>query len=55
MIFEQGITPIAIKNIKCKNCSLVELCVPELGRKRNTVLNYLTELIREMEDEITGD
>lgn len=31
-IFKSGITPTAVKQPHCKNCSLTDLCLPELNR-----------------------
>jgi len=54
-LFENGITPIAIKGPKCRNCSLTDLCLPILGKKRSEAKNYLKNLLTEMERETAGD
>jgi CRISPR-associated exonuclease Cas4 len=45
----KGITPMPTKNKKCKNCSLVDLCVPSLGKKKGKAAVYLKSLVEEME------
>lgn len=45
----KGITPLPIKDKKCKNCSLADLCVPSLGKKKGKVAVYLKNLVDEME------
>lgn len=54
-LFEKGITPAAIKSNKCRNCSLADVCLPILGKKRNEAKSYLKNLVTEMEEEIAGD
>ena len=39
-----GITPPPVYSAKCKKCSLVELCLPQLNKK---VSNYLLKVIEE--------
>jgi CRISPR-associated exonuclease Cas4 len=53
-LFEKGITPAAIKSKKCIQCSLADLCVPKLGRKRSQASIYLKKLFLELEEENTG-
>ena len=54
-LFEQGITPAPIKGRKCSNCSLKDLCVPSLGKNPQKAVSYINSLIKEMEEETTGD
>lgn len=53
-LFEQGVTPKAVKSKKCGNCSLVELCVPRLA-KRPKVRAYLSRFLKEMQEESEVD
>src|SRR5690606_7878223 len=39
--FRQGITPPAPSGVNCSLCSLKDLCVPKLTRKRRSVKTYL--------------
>lgn len=54
-IFEKEETPHAIKNSKCKNCSLVDLCLPSLGKKENVANSYLGKFINEIVEELGGN
>ncbi|GAB7387101.1 CRISPR-associated protein Cas4 [Bacillaceae bacterium] len=54
-LFEKGITPAAIKSKKCVHCSLADLCVPKIGKKKNQASSYLKKLVLEMEEEISGE
>jgi CRISPR-associated exonuclease Cas4 len=54
-LFEKGTTPTAVKGKKCNNCSLNDLCLPSIGKKANSAKRYLDCLVKEMEEEITGD
>lgn len=53
-LFDQGVTPRAVKSKKCGNCSLVELCVPGLA-KRPKVKAYLSRFLQEMREESEVD
>ena len=44
--FEGGIMPKAIEQKKCKNCSLLDICTPELSKK-TSVSSYLIKLFDE--------
>lgn len=46
-LYEKGITPMVKKQSKCRNCSLENICVPDLGRKRNVTEYYLKNLVEE--------
>jgi len=45
-LIESGITPKAIYEKKCDNCSLSDICMPEAGKKRS-VEKYLEQVINE--------
>lgn len=45
-IYQQGRTPRAVKQPHCKNCSLVDLCIPQLTQK-NRVSHYLNQYLYE--------
>ncbi len=53
--FEKGITPLATKGKKCNNCSLKDLCLPSLGKNPRKATSYVSSLVKEMEEAITGD
>lgn len=40
-IYAEGVTPAAPANVKCKLCSLIDICVPDITRKRGTVAKYI--------------
>jgi CRISPR-associated exonuclease Cas4 len=44
--FAAGVTPPANETPACKNCSLLEMCLPKLGAKRS-VRRYLNEALRD--------
>lgn len=44
---QQGRTPPAIYKKNCKNCSLYDICVPELSKKKRTLKNYIKRAIEE--------
>lgn len=46
-IFRNGITPEAETGKHCSLCSLADICVPKLTKKKNPVRNYLGKHIRE--------
>jgi CRISPR-associated exonuclease Cas4 len=49
-LLETGITPPAVFEKKCSQCSLLEICLPRsLGRKRD-VKRYLSSALEELED-----
>lgn len=49
-----GITPPAIYEPKCGNCSLKELCMPKLSRKPAGVARYITNALRNRDDASEG-
>lgn len=48
-IFQQGITPIARYEKKCKYCSLLHLCNPKILMKRSTVEEYIHSMANQVE------
>ncbi len=44
--FEKGITPKAVEKRECRNCSLVDLCAPELTKK-TSVSYYIKKMLDE--------
>lgn len=54
-LFEKGITPVAVKDKKCKNCSLADICVPILGKKRSAASSFIKNLVTDMEEGTAGD
>ena len=48
-LIESGITPGAEYSEKCRNCSLVDLCMPEACSKKGSVKKYLSNAVRDYE------
>jgi CRISPR-associated exonuclease Cas4 len=46
-VFHNGITPSAEPGKHCTLCSLVDVCVPRLTKKKSSVRNYIGNHIRE--------
>jgi CRISPR-associated exonuclease Cas4 len=46
-LIESGITPKPVFSKKCKNCSLIDLCLPQAVRKKGTVAGYLERMLAE--------
>lgn len=44
-IFKTGKTPLAITTKKCRNCSMADLCVPDLAAKTSQVQKYVAKNI----------
>lgn len=44
-IFKTGKTPLAIATKKCRNCSMADLCVPDLAAKTGQVRKYISKNI----------
>lgn len=40
-MYKRGITPTQFYSHKCKNCSLLELCIPKIKEQYSSVKNYL--------------
>lgn len=51
LLYSHGITPPAIKGKQCKNCSMVGVCLPKLGRGSKKAEMYMAELLEEMNRE----
>lgn len=45
-LFEQGVTPLPVETKACKSCSLVEICLPHMS-KRRSVRRYFHDALRE--------
>jgi CRISPR-associated exonuclease Cas4 len=49
-LLDAGITPPAVYDKKCKQCSLIEVCLPQpLGRKRD-IKRYLSRALEDPVD-----
>lgn len=46
-LFNEGITPLPEYNKACKSCSLVEICLPHMS-KRRSVRRYFDDALREL-------
>ncbi len=49
-LFAKGETPRPIKNFRCKNCSLYDICVPKLTDGRKKTEQYLNSILADMEN-----
>src|SRR5208337_457438 len=46
-VFQKGITPEAESGMNCSLCSLLEVCMPKLTKKKSSVRNYIGKHIQE--------
>lgn len=51
-LFDSGITPAAVLEPKCANCSLQFRCMPGLSRKQATVARYVSNALRHASEEV---
>jgi len=51
MLFESGVTPMPDYGAKCRQCSLLELCMPEVLDRTGHAKRYLKQLCRELSEE----
>ncbi|MEG6511363.1 CRISPR-associated protein Cas4 [Desulforamulus ruminis] len=49
-LFVKGITPPAEKSAKCRQCSLMELCMPKLAQKSRRVDVYVKKMLSSIDD-----
>lgn len=54
-LFAEGITPPAVKSKKCANCSMKDLCLPVLGKKKEAAGKYLKMIILEALKDTPGE
>ncbi|WP_048149150.1 CRISPR-associated protein Cas4 [Methanolacinia paynteri] len=54
-IYSSGLTPPAVKNKNCRSCSLYDLCVPNLTKKKISVGNYIKKHVKEAVDTGNSD
>jgi len=47
----KGETPSAVKDKRCNNCSLVDICLPKLGKRNKKTKVYLSSIFEEMKKE----
>ncbi len=50
-LIASGITPKPVYTKKCKSCSLVEICLPDISAKKGKVARYLLDLVKRLEEE----
>jgi CRISPR-associated exonuclease Cas4 len=50
-LHNRGETPRALKSGKCRNCSLVGVCLPGLGNANSKVNSYVNHLLDELKEE----
>lgn len=46
-IYDKKLTPPAIKGKICRNCSLVDICIPRMTNKKVNVSNYIERYLKE--------
>lgn len=46
-IYDKKLTPPAIKGKSCRNCSLVDICIPRMTNKKVNVSNYIERYLKE--------
>ncbi len=46
-MIESAVTPKPVYSKKCKSCSLMDRCLPQVIRRKRSVLGYLAEMIDE--------
>ncbi|MDD4077629.1 MAG: CRISPR-associated protein Cas4 [Bacilli bacterium] len=49
VLYSEQITPEAVKNKNCANCSLVHICIPRITKKKQNITNYINKYIKEEE------
>ncbi len=47
-LYAQGITPPGVKSKRCKNCSMLDICLPKLGKIGKKVGVYMSNVFEEM-------
>jgi len=50
-LFAKGETPPAVRDKRCKSCSLVDICIPKLGSGNKKLKTYLNRIINEIKNE----
>ncbi|KQC13181.1 MAG: CRISPR-associated protein Cas4 [Desulfuromonas sp. SDB] len=45
-IYRSGLTPPAVKTRNCRSCSLYDICIPNLTKKRVSVKNYIQKHVK---------
>ena len=50
-LFAKGETPQPVKDKRCKNCSMADICVPELAKGNNKTEKYLNSVFDEMRND----
>jgi CRISPR-associated exonuclease Cas4 len=51
VLFAKGQTPKVERNQNCKNCSLIDICIPDLTRKPLNVKKYIRFHINGMHED----
>lgn len=50
-LFAKGETPQPVKDKRCKNCSMADICVPELAKGNKKTEKYLSSVFDEMRND----
>jgi CRISPR-associated exonuclease Cas4 len=50
--YAEGLTPAAVKSRKCINCSMVNICLPKLGKLKGKETAYIQNFVQELETEL---
>lgn len=54
--FNNGFTPLAVKGKRCKNCSMIDVCVPEIGDSKKKAGKYMSNIFETLiREERIGD
>lgn len=51
-LYNEGRTPEAIANKKCKNCSMENVCLPKLSKLKGKANRYMKNYLQELENEL---
>ena len=52
VLYAHGITPPAVKGKRCKNCSMKDICLPQLGSGNKKAEIYMAGIVDEMMKEV---
>jgi len=50
-LFAKGETPPPVKDKRCKNCSMADICIPELAKGNKKTEKYFSSVFDEMRNE----
>lgn len=50
-LFEAGVTPLAVKGKRCTGCSMIDVCLPKLGKRKLNAASYMAAMLEKLADE----